>query len=86
MIQPTGIVSQEAFGSVLVKAVYYIVPNGIASAEAFGVPLLKIKMAPVLMRGECYIQMLSDGRVTILPISGGSVYVQQVSEGEVRIK
>jgi hypothetical protein len=43
-------------------------------------------MAPVLMRGECYIQMLSDGRVTILPISGGSVYVQQVSEGEVRIK
>jgi len=76
VIQPTGIVSQEAFGSVLVKAVYCIVPNGIASAEAFGVPLLKIKMVPVLMSGKCYIQLVTRGLGLLQPILKGEVRIR----------
>jgi hypothetical protein len=76
VIQPTGIVSQEAFGSVLVKAVYYIVPNGIASAEAFGSPFVRLEPVPVLMSGECYIQLVTRGLVLLQPILKGEVRIR----------
>jgi hypothetical protein len=70
-IQPTGIASEEAFGTPVFSPIT-IAPTGIASEEAFGTPQIKKPSGDEISGQAVFVDLLSGQAVYVDALAGES--------------